>query len=218
LGGSLLEELGVCLLGGFGVPFELGNAAFEQLRAEGVFADSGRWTPEQVEELLLVPLSVRGRQRRYRFPRQRAARIVAGIDHLRDNEAPADDVELRDWLTRIVGVGPKTASWVVRNNRSSDQVAIIDIHIARAGTVAGVFDPDWVLPRDYLEFENAFLQWAAHAGLRAAMLDACIWSRMARSERDAHDILGVRNYSETLLPVWDVRDTQTEPSKLSISV
>ena len=46
-------------------------------------------------------------------------------------------VALRDWLLAIPGIGPKTASWIVRNRTGSSAVAIIDVHILRAGTSAG---------------------------------------------------------------------------------
>lgn len=208
LGNNLVEELGVCLLGGYGIPFALGNAAFEALREEGVFLPNADWSVDEVERLLRAPLMVEGHTRKYRFPRQKAVRLVNGIAFVRTGEEPRSDVELRNWLTEIAGVGPKTASWVVRNHRSSDEVAIVDIHIVRAGTVAGVFDPLWVLPRDYALFERAFLSWASQADLSAALLDACIWGTLARSGVDSRDILGVSDYASDLRPVWDVTHSQ----------
>jgi endonuclease III len=46
---------------------------------------------------------------------------------------------MRQLLLSIEGIGPKTASWIVRNVMGSDDVAIIDIHILRACTGMGVF-------------------------------------------------------------------------------
>ena len=87
--------------------------------------------------------------------------------------------DIRDWLVDAPGVGPKTASWIVRNRFACDEVAIIDIHIRRAGEAAGVFDRRWRVERDYPKYEALFLAWAEHGGVRASILDACIWSELA---------------------------------------
>ncbi|MDZ3993341.1 hypothetical protein PspTeo4_24872 [Pseudomonas sp. Teo4] len=47
---------------------------------------------------------------------------------------------LRDWLLELPGIGYKTASWVARNWLDADDVAILDIHILRAGAWQ-VFSP-----------------------------------------------------------------------------
>jgi thermostable 8-oxoguanine DNA glycosylase len=104
--------------------------------------------------------------------------------------------QFRTLLTRLNGVGLKTASWVVRNLTRSDEIAIIDIHIRRAGVAAGVFDPDWVLPRDYLLFEEAFCAWAAAGGVRTADLDLCVWSTLARLGTTARLIFGVERLAD----------------------
>ena len=128
--------------------------------------------------VLALPLQVGPRRMRYRFHQQRPRRLAAALTALSSWERAADDLDdiaLRDQLMRLPGVGPKTASWVVRNYRDSDNIAIIDIHIHRAGLAAGVFCADWTLPRDYSRFEEAFLAWAALGRVSAADLDAAIW-------------------------------------------
>ncbi|QWF21776.1 hypothetical protein KM427_23095 [Nocardioides sp. LMS-CY] len=93
-------------------------------------------------------------------------------------------------------MGPKTASWVVRNITRSDDIAIIDVHVRRAGVVAGVFDPTWVLPRDYLRFEEAFCAWASVGGVPTADMDLCIWSTLARLGTTARLLFGVERLTD----------------------
>lgn len=178
LGSDLREELAACLLGGWGMPAELGFAAFQRLRDRGLLR---RPTPAHVlEEALTEPLSIGGAKRRYRFPKQRAAYLagcLSGVETLREPEC---DRALRDALLNLPGLGWKTASWVVRNYRASSAVAIIDVHVVRAGLVAGIFDPAWTPQRNYRELEEAFLGMAEAIGVRAALLDAVIWDQMRR--------------------------------------
>ncbi len=208
LGASLVEELGACLLGGYGMPFSLANAAFERLRDEGVFDTNRSWRAAQVEALLTKPLDVNGKLRRYRFPKQRSARLVAALGVLNDVGEPAlesmTDRALRDWLTSLPGVGEKTASWVVRNHRASNDVAIIDIHLIRAGVVAGVFRQSWRPQRHYALYEAAFLDWARHADVPPRFLDACIWGALTTDPLSARDILGWGGSDNGLRPVWPI--------------
>lgn len=204
LGRTLSEEVGACLLGGYGMPYALGAAAFEALKAAGVFGVGSAPEARTIESLLRQPLLVGKSLRRYRFPHQRAERLSTALAAISQDAHPTDALELRDWLVRLPGIGPKTASWIVRNHLSSREVAIIDIHIARAGVVAGVFDPDWRIESDYRIFEQAFLQWASQAGVDPAFLDACIWGVLANAGGDARDILGVETVGSRLAPVWPV--------------
>ena len=202
LGRTLEEEVAACILGGYGVPFETGNAALQRLIEVGALNSTSCWSASRIELELQRPLLVRDRQRRYRFPRQRAQRIQSAMSQLRLHDIPADDLELRALLLTIPGIGPKTASWVVRNFRASDAVAVVDIHIVRAGLVAGIFSPDWKLPKHYDAFETAFLTWANRAGLRPSTLDAVVWGALAHNPRAARDILGRHANYQDLRPVW----------------
>lgn len=178
---SLFEQVGFCLLGGFGITAEMNHAAYDRLADSGVFSIANGPTEAEVEALLREPLSVNGRAIRYRFPRQRAVRITGAMRVLQRSFPRTDDpVSLRDELTKISGVGPKTASWIVRNWLGSDQVAILDIHIIRAGVVMGLFDRRQTVPRDYAAMEERFLAFAKGLGVRASLLDAVIWRHMRR--------------------------------------
>jgi thermostable 8-oxoguanine DNA glycosylase len=175
----LVEEIAVCILGGFGLPFELGLAAFCAVRNELLRVTS---TPSaaNIEAVLSEPLLVGSASRRYRFPRQRAQRLAAALTFV--NGADLDDmtaVELRDWLLDAPGIGPKTASWIVRNQRATDEVAVLDVHVMRAGVRAGVFPEDATVQRHYLALEELFLGWAAEGDVSAADLDAVIWAEEA---------------------------------------
>ncbi len=171
LGTSLLEETAACILGGHGVSAEVGLAAFGLLRQSGLLdADSQRATARQIEAIL--------RQARHRFARQRSEWLAGAVEHFHDKLPPSRPSELRDWLLEIKGVGPKTASWIVRNHLDADTVAIIDIHVVRAGVAAGFFRQEWRLERSYPRFESAFLEVARLGGVRASQLDAVIWTQM----------------------------------------
>lgn len=175
--GSLTEELGFCLLGGFGIRYEVNAAAFERLRLLGVFCLANKYGLAEIEGFLKEPLSVGARQVRYRFPNQRARRIWKMREALTSAAIPMDDpLALREELMGLEGVGPKTASWVVRNLLGSDEVAILDVHIVRVCQKLGLFPREVVLPRDYRKLEQIFLDFAESAGVSSAILDATIWA------------------------------------------
>lgn len=177
LGRTLGEELLACLLGGYGIPAEVGLAAYDRMRRH--VANGGALTePAEVEALLAAPLTVVGRSVRYRFARQKAAYVAAAYRELPDVDETLDDLPLRDRLMAIRGVGPKTASWVVRNLRSSDRVAILDLHILRAGRILGIFEESLIVERHYAQLETAYLAFADAIGTRASLLDSVIWMTM----------------------------------------
>lgn len=193
-GTTLAEEMALCILGGHGITEQMAYVSFERLREEQLLAGSSV-SANALYEALSRPFHLPGRERpvRYRFPLMKAERIAGALQVLRTETAPPTSrpCELRDWLTRLPGVGLKTASWAVRNLTRSNEIAIIDIHVRRAGVVAGVFDPEWKLPRDYLRFEEAFVCWAQIGGVPTADLDSCIWSWLADLGRGARVIFGV---------------------------
>jgi len=192
LGRTLAEEIAACLLGGYGIPAAVGLAAFLEVRGNGLLHRAP--SAAQLEAVLATPLRVPGRAStvRYRFPRQRSQRLAAALEVLNVSTPPHDSLELRDWLMSLPGIGPKTASWIVRNHHACDQVAIVDIHVHRAGIAAGFFSSSWRLPRDYAHFEDAFCQVARTARVAASSLDACIWDQMQSLGRAQQLLLGGR--------------------------
>lgn len=182
LTGSLYDEVALCMLGGFGMPYELGLAAYTALHNQVLRHDP---TPseEAIEEVLMQPLQVHSSTRRYRFPHQKAQRLSAALRYLHATPAPNGPLEIRDWLASAPGIGPKTASWIVRNRWPDAPVAILDVHILRAGIRAQVFPEDARVTSAYRQLEALFVSWAEAEGIRASDLDATIWAEEAYRRR-----------------------------------
>lgn len=200
VGRTLTEEVALCLLGGYGITELIATAAFHRVRDAGLLDEARPPDLADVEAALRAPLNLPGRQRavRYRFPVQRAHRLADAVAWIGQNP-PAETWtarELRLWLTQLHGVGPKTASWIVRNLRRSDDIAVIDVHIRRAGVFAGVFDRRWTLPQDYARYEEAFCAWAAIGEVPTADMDACIWSSLAALGNAARTLFGVARLAD----------------------
>lgn len=179
---SLYDEVALCMLGGFGMPYELALAAFEAVHDELLQHDP---TPSEsaIESVLLQPVLVGQTSRRYRFPHQRAQRLSDALRYLHASPAPTDPLDVRDWLTSAPGIGPKTASWIVRNRWPDASVAILDVHVLRAGARAKVFPEGARISSAYRQLEALFVAWAAVEGIRPADLDATIWAEEASRAR-----------------------------------
>lgn len=177
LGRSLREETLACLLGGYGIPAETGLAAYARLRSAPL---DELHSESAIYALLSSPLDVRGRSVRYRFARQKSRYVAEAIRGLGRIDVDAPDLDLRNALMGLPGIGPKTASWIVRNWRGSDDVSILDIHIIRAGRSLGIFVPRWRVERHYEVMERAYLKFAKAIGARPSILDSVIWMTMRR--------------------------------------
>jgi thermostable 8-oxoguanine DNA glycosylase len=189
LGRTLREEVGACLLGGHGIPARVGLLAFEHLRGKGAF-DVSSPDEETLKEWLSEPMEVDGRSIRYRFAAQKARYLAAALESLTNEQPPQDSgLALRNWLTKIPGVGYKTASWIARNWLSADDVAILDIHILRAGALAKFLDAELTVERHYLLLEQQFLKFSNALGVKASELDAVIWWEMMGSPRSVANAL-----------------------------
>jgi thermostable 8-oxoguanine DNA glycosylase len=178
LGRSLAEELVACLLGGHGAPAEVGLAAFQRV-ATHLREHGPTLSHATAIDLLSRPLAVNGRWVRYRFANTRARYLVGSLQalpHIQESEL--DDTELRNRLCALPGIGLKTASWIVRNQRGSDQVAILDVHIMRAGIMMGVFEKGSSPARGYLGLEARFLTFCRAVGVRPSQMDAVMWRTM----------------------------------------
>lgn len=183
-GGLLAEEVGFCLLGGYGVTAELNRAAYRHLREAGVFKPGRLPRASDIERLLIEPLKVGERLVRYRYPRQRAGRLSIALQALADTPPSEQDHHaFRQYLMRLPGIGPKTASWITRNWLSSNDVAILDIHVIRACQLMGVFPADAKLPRDYDALEQRFLAFADGLDVHPSLLDVVIWREMRHLTR-----------------------------------
>jgi thermostable 8-oxoguanine DNA glycosylase len=184
LGSCVKEELLACLLGGYGIPAEVGLAAYRRLKP--LVGTTHLTDFEYVRSALAEPLIVNGRSVRYRFVNQKAKFIAAAFAHLADEIEQLDDRPFRDALMSLPGVGPKTASWIVRNIRGSDQVAILDIHILRICRMLGIFPEQWRVETRYRDLEDRFLTFATAIDARASVLDSVMWMtvrKLPRSQR-----------------------------------
>jgi N-glycosylase/DNA lyase len=177
LGETLEEEIVACLLGGYGIPAETGIAAFQHLKRAGIF-HSSETSPSEIATLLRTPLTVDGRAVVYRFWAQKARYIAAALNQVNELNEPQTPISLRDRLMEFPGVGPKTASWIVRNWSGSDEVAILDIHIVRAGLLMNLFSQTDHVERNYREMEQRFLKFSAALNVATSHLDALIWHKM----------------------------------------
>ncbi|MDM0108660.1 hypothetical protein QTH97_27185 [Variovorax sp. J22R24] len=181
LGRSLAEEVGACLLGGHGIPAEVGLAAYERMRLKDAFNPRAIPTEESVLDWLAEPLEVATRRVRYRFAAQKSRYLAACLPIVHDAPSFATGRQLRDWLLALPGIGPKTASWVARNWMDADDVAILDVHILRFGQAIGLFDTSMKVEKDYLKLESLFLEFSSRVDVRPSELDAVIWYEMANS-------------------------------------
>lgn len=178
LGETLEEEVAACLLGGYGMPAELALAAYRRLRDIGML--NGTPQAEEIEAVLSIPFDDHGQLRKYRFPRQKAIYLSASLRLLTGFSEPEDDRQFRDCLAQLPGVGLKTASWVVRNLRPFSSVAVIDVHILRAGRYIGLFPDTWEPSRNYRDLEHRFVEFAGALNVPAPTLDSIMWHYMRR--------------------------------------
>lgn len=194
LGASLKEEVGACLLGGHGIPAAVGLAAFSHLKERNAFEGKSPDLPT-LQKWLSEPITMGERQVKYRFAAQKAKYLSEALRKLDDELAPCESGRaLRTWLLQIPGIGFKTGSWIARNWLNADDVAILDIHVYRAGILAGFFDPTASIDRHYERLEEQFLQFALGLNVRASELDATIWYEMMSSRLTVHRILSESNH------------------------
>jgi len=207
LGRSLEEEVVYCLLGGYGNPAEIGLAAARRMCSALPELCDAKFEPSSLEKMLARPLTLAKRSVRYRFAAQRAKYLAGALTALSAiDEADLGDVALRERLRNLPGIGFKTASWIVRNRRASDEVAILDVHIVRACKIMRIFPRGADPARHYLDLERRFLEFCRRTGSAASRMDAVMWSTMrAISQRlmqqlvDADGVL--RKSSENNLSV-----------------
>lgn len=178
-GANLQEEVAFCLLSGHGITAEMAWAAFDHLRSHGVFHRGSK--EGEIASLLAQPHRCGSRTIRYRFPNRRGHFVAEAIRAIRESDSlPENGKQLRDWLLALPGIGPKTASFIVRNWCECDEVAVIDIHVQRAGLAAGFFREEMRPEKHYFAMERRFIAFAEALGEKASFLDLLMWSSMRR--------------------------------------
>lgn len=182
LGNNLLEEVVACLLGGFGLKAEMGLAAFHRLKERKQIKYGVQLT--EILESLKEPFEIENKISHYRFPNQKAKFIHAFLNREDLKSIPDNyDLELRDWLLTVNGIGPKTASWITRNYLDSESVAIIDVHIFRACQRMGLYSESFDIQKDYIILEQLFLKFCFELDVLPSKMDALIWLQMKDSIR-----------------------------------
>jgi thermostable 8-oxoguanine DNA glycosylase len=184
---ELRQELLFCLLGGHGITFEMSCSALQAVAELDVF-DAGQEHDALHDELVALlsdrryePPRADGTLRRYRFPRRKAALIsqarnwVLAAGSLSDQlSARPSERERRSWLVGCPGLGPKSASWMLRNTGWASELAILDVHVLRAMTEAGVI-AEVRLPADYETVERRFLDWCDRLDAAPGVFDLFLW-------------------------------------------
>jgi len=216
LGTTLKEEVGACLLGGHGIPANVGLAAFQHVKERGAFGNQPP-AEESLLEWLKEPLAIDSRQVRYRFAKQKARYLYAALQKLSVEQPPLGSGKaLRDWLLDIPGIGYKTASWVARNWLDADDVAILDIHILRAGLLGNFFESNLTVERHYLELEEQFIRFSKGLGVRASELDALMWLEMMSSPDTVHNIMGMGHRKNASISRRRAKKSKANSSQLPL--
>jgi hypothetical protein len=182
------REILFCLLGGFGITYEHNQSAAKAVAELEPFAEG--WDDNELFEAIVSMLSLArfepprrsGELRRYRFPRRKSALIVSARRWLQFH-TPLDERLLvltsekdrREFLCRCPGIGPKTASWLLRNLGWAEELAVLDVHVVRALSEAGRIGHDVRLPRDYDFVEEAFVRWCRELSAPPAAFDLFVW-------------------------------------------
>lgn len=189
IGRTLREEVAACLLGGFGMKAEIGLAAFNRLRERNLL--NGMATATELENTLREPLTVGRRRVHYRYPGVKSRFLSATMERMNREQPPLHcPLVLRNWLVTFPGIGPKTASWITRNHMHTDEIAILDLHVIRAGVLMGLFAPSCRVPRDYLSMEARLVGFARSFGVKLSKFDSVLWCYMRRLNGLALDALG----------------------------
>lgn len=175
---SLAEEISFCMLSGFGITAELAGAAFQACRSQGLIVQHCT-DPDSWAEVLKTPLLLKDRRIQYRYPNQKAKFLADAMSHLQAQRIDCSSGKaLRDTLLQIKGCGRKTAGFIARNYLDSDEVAILDIHVIRAGLLLGLFTEKDKVDADYEDMEQRYIEFCKALQVRPSVLDCVVWSQM----------------------------------------
>lgn len=191
IGSTIIEEIIACILGGYGMPSELGIAAFERLKSKSLIKPGVSFT--KIHEALCDPFEMLdGSLKRYRFYNQKSKYVHKLLQRTDLDQIPLHhDGSLRTWLLSVEGIGFKTASWITRNWLQSENVAILDVHILRAGKIAGFFDDQCDVATHYLDLESNYISFCNALGVLPSNMDAIIWNYMKKTNKLALQVLSI---------------------------
>lgn len=211
---TLAEEVGAWLLGGQGVTAAVAQAAFERLRGKGAFVRAG---VSEAECLLWLsePLEVAGQAVAYRLAAQRAKYLAATLPAVFEVPSSLEGRELRDWLMALPGLGPKSASGIVRQWSGATDVALLDNYVLRVGQVMGLFGRKLTVERHYLEMEARFLQLCKAMNVAAPDVEAVMAQELIRSPETARFLTDYLKATEPKPKAAATRRAQA-PEQLSL--
>jgi N-glycosylase/DNA lyase len=191
---NFVEEVVMCILGGYGIQSDMGHWAFQKLKNKNLIRHKVDY--KSIYEALYDPISLEcGKKIRYRFYNQKSKYIHSFLNRNDLSQIPMDsDNDLRAWLLTIDGIGLKTASWITRNWLRSDRVAILDIHLLRAGKLAGFITGSINGNFDYFGIERQYLAFCDALEVRASDMDAVIWRYMKENNRFAVRIISQNKF------------------------
>lgn len=183
---ELRAQLLFCLIGGHGISYEHNLSVADRLWALGLFRSDEcqlgkRLIEAQLRKAQFDPPRRDGQLRRYRFPKRKADLLYRAQLWLRDYPSLAatltaikDERDRRDLLCDCPGIGPKSASWLLRNCGYAERLAVLDIHVLRAMQSCGRIDRA-DLARDYEFVEAAYLGWCREYDADPARFDLLVW-------------------------------------------
>ncbi len=184
---ELRRELLFCLLGGHGITFEMSRSALAVIEDLDIFVSQRHHSSLQEELAALLdqprydPPRADGSPRRYRFPRRKAALICKARAWVLAEGSLSEQLRVRDseqerraWLLGCPGLGAKSASWLLRNTGWAQSLAILDIHVLRAMTDAGVISGAR-MPAEYEAVERCFLDWCERLDAAPGVFDLFLW-------------------------------------------
>jgi N-glycosylase/DNA lyase len=183
LSNNIIEEIIFCLLGGYGIPSEMGVLAFKRLKEDVLYTEKIKFN--KIFSALNKPFEIEnGKKVHYRFANQKSKYIYSFLTKNEHHPISTHcDLEFRNSLLNIEGIGLKTASWITRNWLRSNRVAILDVHLVRAGILTGFFKENINLKSDYYKLEKKYLNFCFALDVLASDLDAVIWNYMKNYNR-----------------------------------
>lgn len=191
LGSNLMEEVVACLLGGYGFKAEIGLLAFHRIKNLRLIRTGV--SLNEIENAISSPFRLNGKEVHYRFSHQKSKYIYWFLQRNDIDEFETlSGSRLRDKLMTVKGIGPKTASWIARNYGNCEDVAIVDIHIYRAGRLAGFVNPQWNVQKDYYKIEESFLDFCHSINALPSKMDSIMWNQMKESNKRAIELLNLK--------------------------
>lgn len=195
---SLWWELSTCILSSQ-VPYSLAVSAANEVNVQELLLDE---QPEiqvlyqKLFDVLVTPLHVEGRLRKYRFPEKRARQLSLArqivtkeygtLTNFLKNSLEA--VEARSWLiSHMPGIGPKQASMFLRNVGVSYELAILDRHVLNYMSALGIYSGKESFIsniKQYKRYETVLKEHAEELDCSVGLLDWAIWIVMRVANRN----------------------------------